>query len=441
MNKKANTINPRDLNLIRNYLLGGAALGGAAGVGTSLMNYINTLKKEQPSNADDDDVLYLHLPAGQKSAVLGGGLALAGGTLATVGSYALARKIYQSIKRKRIQEELDKAQEGYTDAITTEAKAASVGKPMGFTEFLTSAPVALPLLLGVGSGILANRALEQAFPARRKRLKLGPRKVVLLRDGEQPPSPDQLDNPMAKGAAYDPEDDAMELLVGISLGLSKQATDLSDLLGALAAGRAQEMRQVADSAGTEAMLDMVKGASDKSVSPQAHGMALGFSIKSAEFSPVVKMLAAAEFANACPAFFKLAQHVDQESADAIVGIMGYLGAAVRSEQFAPCTKEAAVLADSGAPQGIDPKALEMLLAMQHMGPQAHDEKLTDQYDSASSRHTPGAKHDNASEDFIDHILSGNDMEQNVTDEHAQHEEHESHAHDPANKRMFTTPEA
>ena len=464
MNKLANTLNPRDLNLIRNFLLGGAALGGAAGLGTSFANYLRTLRQEQPKASDDDDVLYLKMPpnkvAAEKSAVLGGGLALAGGTLAAVGSYALARKLYQSMKRKRIQEELDRAQSGYMDAVGAEAKTASQGKPMGMTEFLTSAPVALPILLGVGSGVLANRALSQAFPSKRKRLKLGPRKVVILRPGETPPHPeDEEQDPILKPASYDP-DDGMEFLVNTVLGMSKEANDLSDLIGALASGRSQEMRQLTTDYDTNVMLDMIKGASAAPVPETSRAMAVSYAVKSAEFGPITRLLAAAEFAHACPVFFKVATHVDEQSAEALTGMLSFLGAAVRRETFIPHVKAAAMV-DATAPQGINPQILELLMTLQKsqmgqglgqmakglMGEQgqsraggSHDEQLTDQYDSETSVNQPGDKRDNDSDDFIDQILSGNEAEQEVSDDGGKKEDDDKHPH-VGNRLSYSTPEA
>lgn len=451
MNKLARTLNDRDLALIRNFLLGGAALGGAAGLGTSFANYLQTLKKEQPSTADDDDVLYLKAPptkmAVEKSAVVGGGLALAGGTLAAVGSYALARKLYQAMKRKRIQEELDRAQQGYSNIVTTEAKAAAEGKPMSFTEFLTSAPVAVPLLLGVGSGILANKALSQAFPPRRKRLRTGPRKVVLLRDGEQVPDPEQEE--LLKPASYD-SDDADEMLLNIVLGMSKEATDFTDLIAALAQGSAAEMRHIAQDHGTNVMLDLVKGASLNTPSDTSTALAVSFAVKSAEFRPVAMILAAAEFADRCPVFFKLAQTVDETTAEALTGMMSYLGAASRRQTFLPHVKEAA-MPMAGA--GMNPQALEVLLALQQLqkgvggaappqqgpgGIAQHDEGLMDSYDSEASTADPGAKKDNAQDDMIDQILSGNADEQDS--EGPVHEKEEQNEDLARNKQTFNTPE-
>ena len=55
------TFAPRDNQLMRKYLVGGAAIGGGTALVTSLLNYLGTLKDESNETEPDNDTLYLNL--------------------------------------------------------------------------------------------------------------------------------------------------------------------------------------------------------------------------------------------------------------------------------------------------------------------------------------------------------------------------------------------
>lgn len=331
--KSANLISPRDMDLIRKYLLGGAAIGGGAGLVTSLSNHLKTVQREGDDSSKDDDTIYLNLPGQQpiKQAVIGGGLALAGGALATLGSYAAVRKAYQAMKRKRMQAELDEAQNAYLGSVETEGKSASMdasGKPMGMVELLTSAPIAVPILLGLGSGALAHKFLDSSFPARRKRQTLGPRRVVLR---TQPPATPDEELPEEMKSASDHTSGA-ELLVQLVLGNPKQASlsELTDMVAAAATGRCNEM-ELAFANSAVIGLELVKGASETPSSLPLYMLGAGYVTKSAMLSPTVRQLAAAEFADMAPTFFKLAGELDEDTAEALMSIMDQVQDAVRHD--------------------------------------------------------------------------------------------------------------
>jgi hypothetical protein len=393
---KSAKLSPRDLDLIRNFLIGGAAAGGAAGLATSALNHAQTLTKEQPSSADDDDTLYLNMPR-NKQAVIGGGLALAGGSLAALGSYAAVRKIHQAIKKKRLQEQLDLAQRGYVGVVENEAdfaKGATQGKPMSLFEALTSSAVAVPLLLALGSGVMTHKALSQAFPSPRKRLTTGPRRVVInKREDEEP----------VKAAAYS-SDDGMEFLLNLVLG-TKEAhlSELPDLVFALAQGREAELSSLSRAQGVDAMLSMTKGASLLPLDEKLRTMAISYAVKSAEFGPLIKVMAAAEFANAYPVFFKMAGELPRGLAEPLAGLISVLGAAGRADVFEGHLRANTELED--APAHKIASILQSVLGQQ----EAPSEQLTDAQDTDNSG---GEDEDDPTvdKDLIDQILSGADDE-------------------------------
>jgi len=400
--KKEALLSKRDLDLIRNFLVGGVAVGGAAGLATSAVNHLNTLNKEKPSTSDDDDTLYLNMP---KQAVIGGGVALAGGVLAGLGSYAAVRKIHQSIKRKRLQEQLDLAQQGYIDSIEGEAshEKGAAGKPMSSLEALASSPIALTLLLGLGSGVMAHKALDKAMPPTRKRLTKGPRRV-LLRQPEL-----EEDDPEVKEASYN-VDDGIEFLLNLTLGAVKSSShsDLPDLVYALTNGRAEELNCLSTAHGVTAMLSATKGASLDYCGDKRRALGISFSVKSAEFGPLVQLLTAAEFADNYPVFFKLAGQLSDKESEALAGVISALGAAGRYDVFNGHVSKSDTHLDKEASFNTG-SILQSLLAQKDQV--APDEQLTDQQDTEmSTLQGERTEHGSESKDFIDSLLSGSDDE-------------------------------
>jgi len=267
--KSGSFVDDRGKRLIGKYMLGGAAIGGSAALATSLMNYLNTLKQQGDAandTSEDDDTLFLTLrnknqnapnvikgTGTRKMASIGGGLALTGGALATLGTYSLVRQLYQKYKKKQLQSELDDSQQQFFDTVSQEGAAmkrgseksaiveregdewllytkdksrvlgrhktpraaysqeyaitksqereaekkaamnpADTGKPMGMTEMLTSTPVTLTLLAALASGALAHKALDRTFPLPKHNTSTGPKRIVLKRQDTYKDSEDEL---------------------------------------------------------------------------------------------------------------------------------------------------------------------------------------------------------------------------------------------------------
>jgi hypothetical protein len=264
-------LTPRSKELIKNYLIGGAALGGSGALLTSLVNYINTLKQQVPSDEEreDDETLYLNVgkSANDNSGAIdfsAGGMALTGGLLSTLGTYALVRKMYQNIKRKQLQEELDQAQQAFLSDAQQEAnaKTAAAGKPMDLAELGWSGPVSLALLSAIASGALTNKALDKTFPRVKKPKDSSPKRIVIRKT----PKKDEEEEEKAaydKVAAADQADDALEFLVHMCMG-SKSASqsELVDIVHATAQGRGPELISNILEYGFDSAMDTIKGASE-----------------------------------------------------------------------------------------------------------------------------------------------------------------------------------
>lgn len=334
-------LTPRSKELIKNYLLGGAALGGSGALLTSLMNYINTLKQQAAPDAEreDDDTLYINVndkaaneSAGYKD-LAAGGLALTGGVLSTLGTYALVRKLYQQMKRKQLQEQLDLAQQEFVNTSDAEAaaKKAATGQPMGLAELAYSAPGAFALLSAIAAGALTHKALDKTFPRIKKPAGPGLKKVVVRRAPKKEDEGEEK-NAYDKVAAEQQYSDGLEFLVHLCMG-SKSASqsELVDIVHAVAQGRGAELQRNMLELGFDTAMETIKGASELDITPLQKQLAISYCVKSAALSPVVSMLAAAEYNDMAPKFTSISQLQSEECQDTLLKLAGTLGAMNRAE--------------------------------------------------------------------------------------------------------------
>lgn len=409
--KQAELLDERGKRLIGKYLLGGVAAGGSAALATSLINYYNMLREEAARKTDtsqDDDILYLTMRNSNapkkvdgtqqpKTASIAGGLAITGGALAGMGTYALVRKLYQKYKKQRLQQQLDQAQQGFFDVVSQEASAekrAAQGKPMGGLEFATSMPVTLTLLAALASGALTHKALEKTFPRPKKPVTQNPRKIV-LRKQEEPSYYDTVEEEEdnEKAASYDTRnsadtyEDGLELLVHMCLGHEKVASvsDLTNLVGAVLDGRRDEVIDNTMSIGFDAAMDLCKGAYEnvKQASPQQIGLAVSSLVKTPELQPITAVLAAGEYEDLAPHFCKAAGTQPEEIKEMLCKVAGVLGAFGRSQLFSDSQlsiKSAAMLPAQGPPVSLEELLMLLEQAQQEGGVEGtqEDENPEDQ---------------------------------------------------------------
>jgi len=357
----------RSKQLIKNYIAGGAALGGSAALASSLVNYIKMLKEDQePKTPDDDDTLYVNLPTNKVATaapasnkpgatdLLAGGLAVSGGALSVLGSYALVRKMYQQMKKKQLQEQLDSAQQTFLTSAEEEAQqyadknaaANPSGTPMGLGELLTSAPVAFTLLSALAGGALTNVALDKTFPSIKKKEGLDPKKVILRRPkvegGEENEEQEFINEKYQDGIQPDQEklasaedyEDALEFLVGIAINHKSASNNVSDLIHAVATGRKNEFINNMMEHGLDTALETVKGASLNNISIVDKRLAIGLCVKSAVLQPVLGIMAAAEYCDMAPKFTYMSALQSDNTRNALVKIAAALGRITRQENLA-----------------------------------------------------------------------------------------------------------
>lgn len=333
-------LSQRDKDLISNYLLGGAATGGSIALATALVNYLRHLKNDADESDDDDDTIKIYKQAPQEKVAmtLGGPLAITGGVVSAAGTYALVNKLYEMLRKKQAQKKLDEAQniflesQGYKkvdkkkkkddDADTTEKSAS--GKGMSTSELGVSIPLALPLLMALGSGVVAHKLLNKSFPIKKREVQ-APKRIEIV------DAPEEEEEKLDKAAGIT-DTDGFEFLLR-TINMTKAASsDISNLIATTADGRLKDFKNTADILGFADALDTVKGASNAvEAGPLTEQMAISCLAKSASVGEQTKLLAAAEFAELYPVFFKTAANLSEKKKNALYKIACILGHAIRSE--------------------------------------------------------------------------------------------------------------
>jgi hypothetical protein len=340
-------LSQRDKDLVSNYLLGGAAAGGGLALATALVNYLKHLKDEQDESEDDDDTIKIYKQAPQEKVAmtLGGPLAITGGLVSAAGTYALVNKLYEALRKKQAQDKLDEAQnifletQGYKkvdkqknkkEEKKEETEKSASGKAMSASELGVSIPLALPLIMALGSGVVAHKLLNKSFPVK-SREPQAPKRIEIV-DAPQPEEEEKEKESLLDKEAGITDADGFEFLLRTIHMTKAASSDVSNLIATAADGRLKDFRKVANVLGFADALDTVKGAA-KSIyaDPLTEQLAISCLAKSASVGEQTKLLAAAEFADMYPTFFKTASQLSEKKKNALYKIACILGHAIRSE--------------------------------------------------------------------------------------------------------------
>lgn len=308
-----------ELETIKKYLLGGAAVGGSAALVTSMVNYLNKIKRQNSETTDDDDdTLYVY----KKKASLTNGLAISGSVISALASYLALKKVYQKFRENEAQKELDEAQHVFIDE--SGYKEASAGrKGIGFWGGVAGLPVALPILLALAGGVTVNSILKSKFPEKTEKIK-APRRIEVI-------DPSELEG-VDKEASYDVDTDAQEFLCRMTLLSPVENSQLQGLQKTAALGGHEAFKHTAMQLGIVPALETVKGASAHAVDPVNEHLALCWMNKCAYLRPSVGLIAAGEFAESFPHACRQAANLDPETQDSLLKIASLFGQAFRSER-------------------------------------------------------------------------------------------------------------
>lgn len=295
MNKQALDFTPQELKVLKNYLLGGAALGGGVGALMGVGNMAVDLRRQADDQVkEDDDTLFLTLPKKADVGVTAIGSGLAAGTLSLLAMNALVRKVFQAAKRRDVQAELDSAQRANLNGLESLGKSAADGRSLGPSEYLGGGSVAAALLTALASGIISYKTLGKYFPPVNRPANPLPKRVKIL----QAPS---SSTPAPAVADAEKQAAAEEFMVRMALTNVKAASgSLGDVIAAMAQGRGSELQQVLGEYGNDAMFSACWGAASIPVTKRAADLAITAVVKSASLGPVVAALAASEICDAYP---------------------------------------------------------------------------------------------------------------------------------------------
>lgn len=381
-------IDPRTAELLKRYVLAGGAVGAGVGVGTSVANYLSYLKnKSDAQKADntsgDDDILYVDVPTTKRANVsawpgVGGGLALAAGTLSMVAANALVKQLYNKVKKKNLQKDLDESQQMYWDSAIKSAAALPDGKPMSSTELVASSPVALTLLAAVASGMITNKALSHYFPARDSGIdpmkESKPKQVKIRYKDMQKVAAEEIPASM---------DFALASLVD---GLDKQASYLPDLVHTAASGGLDTFISNFRDLGLVSALELTKGASSLEVDSDAKYLGICALNRNPETAPVIATLLEAELLDRLPYFHKIAYETEQEDQEVVI-------------------KLAAALADDVADSVIDRKT-DSDVKENDDNEDSADGKGYKILSNILSQHASDPSKDKKKDDIVDQALAG-----------------------------------
>jgi hypothetical protein len=328
-------MNERDKQLIKNFLIGGAASGAAIAGTSAIIDYVKYLKEKAKMENDpdslDDDTIYIdkRIPVGVKSASVGAGVAVAGGAASALATYVALSKMYQMLKKKQLQDDLDMAQAVYTDAVT---KEASEGKPISAEEMtLTAGPIGALILAGLASGAITYQTLKKQFPSlaesRKKttNIEVRPSRVETRYVDEE-------GNPIKSASVSDLTNEDYALGMAFAGFIAKQANDNNDLLDSLynifTDNRIEEFEDLIAAGDGAGLIEFSKQASYSENKLNADGLALVSAMlaKSSSTAPMFNLAVFDTLSEKSLYFFEKAASYDEETLTVLCKIAAAMGA-------------------------------------------------------------------------------------------------------------------
>lgn len=342
--KKKSFFKEADLELIKHYLIGGAALGGGAALSTSLANHLMDLFSSNKSNPLEKNTLKLIVKKPEKeisqtkkvsTSLLRGPLAITGGVLTTMGSYALVRHLYQKLKQLQLQNELEEAQDKYVSTLEDQKnlneKSASDDsrKSMGLSETALSAPLAAMLLLSLASGVVSYQTLNKHFPKAKQQSQeiLGPKRIQVVYDnpGEKPDT--ILSNIAIK--SLQKEAAARSFIINTVANFSNDS-DVAGVVKAAAMGFCEHLKNVFAFEGVNSVFEKTASFQTNHVSSESLNLAANWCARHEGLGSNLALIAASEFADKAPLFFKSAAKLPETIQNLLVEFAIQVNAKVAS---------------------------------------------------------------------------------------------------------------
>lgn len=297
---------------VRDWLIGGAAAGGAAGLATIIVKNIaesNRRAKAMAGLAGQRVVVEDTRDLDKEASSIGDGImrtpmSIVGGAVAAGGVYHLVHKVYESFRQRRLAEEVQKARQQYLDSTVEEAqdpatKSASEGGReinLNTMETAVTSPLTLALISALGSGYLTHRYLSDNVKAPKPNIDESPR--LTLSDSFRRRRQEQ---------------EAREAQALLAEKVEKDApAGVGDVIKAAATGHLQALRDVADSKGMEAMFKYASFKSNVDVSEAHIKVAAAILVRDPLLSPGFNALCEAVLHEKSATYVEMAKYASEQ---------------------------------------------------------------------------------------------------------------------------------
>ena len=269
----------------------------------------------------------------QESSIFRSPAALLGGAGAAVASYAGVTALYQWLKKKQMEKELEDAQTSYIDDLSEHGtKLANSRKGMDIKELVGAVPLSVIALTALASGVLANKGLQKYFPDRKSAIRMNPAKVVLkVEDDPSTPGDEESEtiiNPKTLKNARALFYESVALVQPVNT-----ETDFDNVIKAAAAGHINSMRDTTFNYGVEVMLAGISGNSGLQPTTEAIKLAALALAEDAILAPSVDLLAALEYHERAPMLCKIAAGIPEDKQDELITLIGQFNIERCSSEF------------------------------------------------------------------------------------------------------------
>jgi len=380
------------------YLLGGAAAGGGL---AALYNYIKDFQQqsseieEEDDNASNPSVRLVGMDKASNAETYGDGsldkmLRWGAGGVGLGLGYMGVKEIYDRIKEKRLNKELESSQEQYLESLharreSEQNKYASLDKEAVVDTTLAGAG-SLLVALALASGVITNKALGDAFPSIKPAGKggdLGGRPIAVKRPRRSDPmaneSPSEntvLDEngnevkTVSLDKSSDARDDSEEIgnLIRMTTAddsISKKA-GFDDLINAVAMGRSEEIKDSIPY-GINQVFQIVKGAGMEKVSSLSRELAIEVLSSDPMMKEAFAPIFASEYYEMSPYIVDSAMKCDQDTRENLLKLARHFNAEYRKSVFSSSEDlvESYSSMDKSASTAVPTSFLQDVLAKGH----------------------------------------------------------------------------
>jgi hypothetical protein len=326
---------------VMKFLGGGALVGGGIASTIALYKFLSRLGDKRDSSTDtsyDDDVMYINLPNKSASTKEANNpdtalMSYMGMVLAGYLGYKGVTTIFNKVREKQLQTELDQAQNIYMDRLSGGAlgKEASTKKAFSGMDNLGAFGLGVPILIALMSGILTNKVLSKGSPSLKRQGAKDKIKKLVIRRKE---SEDEI-------ADMEPNGEDLEGLMRTTMSKESRAIDsgYADMIAKVASGGLDEFKSLVREYGFNDSLDMIKGARLEKTSELKKSLAVSLVCHDPMLKEPLGVSLASEFFDMGPGICKAASNIEEPLASGLVYVGRKLHQKYAKDMYAPIHKK------------------------------------------------------------------------------------------------------